>query len=201
MSLIAFQLKGTDIKPQNILVYADNILFTDFGISRDFAAEGLTSTTEGYTLKTPMYCPPEAYNDGVRRYSADIFSLGCVFAEMCTLLVKRSVGSFYDDRKNNFQGKEDHAFHSNIPRVTMWLGTLAKEGCGQYLNWVIRQMLLADPDSRPDAALVLVWVTGYLNERFPPCHHRSPHPLPLSSAPIHETPRSISSHPSPQQTP
>ncbi|OCK73089.1 kinase-like protein, partial [Lepidopterella palustris CBS 459.81] len=95
--LHANRIRHKDIKPQNILVKDGNVLFTDFGITKDFTSpDKLTSSTEGYTPKTPMYCPPEAANEGRREFPADIFSLGCVFAEMATILAHRSVPSFCD---------------------------------------------------------------------------------------------------------
>ncbi|OCL07440.1 kinase-like protein, partial [Glonium stellatum] len=93
------RIRHKDIKPQNILVKDGNVLFADFGLAKDFtSSDGMTSTTEGYTQKTPMYAAPEAHYQGIRRYSADIFSLGCVFAELSTLLGYESVSNFFDFR-------------------------------------------------------------------------------------------------------
>lgn len=88
--------KHMDIKPQNILVrnvshlYRDPILgykvyIADFGISRSYQNFDATET-EGPTSFTRKYAAPEVVDWGPRGLSSDIFSLGCVYAEMIAVL-------------------------------------------------------------------------------------------------------------------
>jgi serine/threonine protein kinase len=87
-----------DIKPANILVQGDLVYYTDFGLAKDFDPEA-ESFTEGHVFaKTPMYSPPEVISEEKQSRSADFFSLGCVFAEMATILGKRSVKDFHNFR-------------------------------------------------------------------------------------------------------
>ncbi|KAK2142593.1 hypothetical protein LSH36_935g00063 [Paralvinella palmiformis] len=72
-----------DLKPQNLLIDVDgNIKLADFGLARAFGVPVRTYTHEVVTL---WYRAPEILL-GIRFYSTavDIWSLGCIFAEMVT---------------------------------------------------------------------------------------------------------------------
>lgn len=78
-----------DMKPQNILVYGNNVLFTDFGVAYtcEKASGGLTYTTTGGDFP---WVPLDAISyteNGKTEWErtdrpGDVFSLGCVFYEM-----------------------------------------------------------------------------------------------------------------------
>ncbi|MCJ1321604.1 hypothetical protein MMC15_006949 [Xylographa vitiligo] len=84
------RVRHKDIKPQNILVCQGNILFTDFGLSRD-SLDASQSVSEGMTAFSPRYCAPEVAAFEPREYSSDIWSLGCVFLEMVSVLKGHSI--------------------------------------------------------------------------------------------------------------
>lgn len=72
-----------DLKPQNLLINADgSIKLADFGLARAFGVPVRTYTHEVVTL---WYRAPEILL-GCKYYSTavDIWSLGCIFAEMVT---------------------------------------------------------------------------------------------------------------------
>jgi len=71
-----------DLKPQNILVSKDGELkLADFGLARTYTLPNRTWTHEVITL---WYRPPEILL-GCKVYGmeVDIWSLGCIFAELC----------------------------------------------------------------------------------------------------------------------
>ncbi|KAF2686401.1 kinase-like protein, partial [Lentithecium fluviatile CBS 122367] len=79
------RIRHRDLKPPNILVHGSNVLITDFGFSRD--SNDTRSTTEGPpTGTTAKYNAPEVADHGQRSFSADIWSLGCIFLEMFSVL-------------------------------------------------------------------------------------------------------------------
>jgi tRNA A-37 threonylcarbamoyl transferase component Bud32 len=84
-------IRHKDIKPANILISAGSMLFCDFGSAMD--AELLDTTrTEGPALmRTPRYISPETHEGKPRNEASDIWSLGCVFLEMLTVLTNSSV--------------------------------------------------------------------------------------------------------------
>ncbi|KAF2657970.1 kinase-like protein [Lophiostoma macrostomum CBS 122681] len=91
---LAFMHKQTvrhkDIKPQNILIHGGNVIYTDFGISLDFAQQD--STTIGHPQSfTKRYCAPEVADFGSRNSRSDVFSLGCVYVEILAALHPPSV--------------------------------------------------------------------------------------------------------------
>jgi len=71
-----------DLKPQNILINykTEQLKLTDFGLSRAFTLPNMTWTHEVITL---WYRPPEILM-GCSTYSinVDIWSVGCIFAEL-----------------------------------------------------------------------------------------------------------------------
>lgn len=72
-----------DIKPQNIIMTADNILkVTDFGIAR--ATSQATTTNSSSTIGTVHYLSPEQARGGYTNEKTDIYSLGVVLYEMLT---------------------------------------------------------------------------------------------------------------------
>ncbi|KAI9152220.1 serine/threonine protein kinase [Paramyrothecium foliicola] len=85
------KIRHKDIKPKNILVHGNKILFTDFGTALDWSESGHTTTNEE-KLRSPIYCAPEIAKDRPRNSMSDIWSLGCVFLEMAAVLKGRHWG-------------------------------------------------------------------------------------------------------------
>ena len=70
-----------DLKPNNLLIASDGQLkLADFGLARDFADPGHKMTCQ---VITRWYRPPELLF-GCRYYGAsvDMWSIGCIFAEL-----------------------------------------------------------------------------------------------------------------------
>lgn len=70
-----------DLKPNNLLINDKGILkVADFGLARDVAEPGMKMTSQ---VITRWYRPPELLF-GARAYSSsvDIWSVGCIFAEL-----------------------------------------------------------------------------------------------------------------------
>ncbi|KAF1813505.1 kinase-like protein [Eremomyces bilateralis CBS 781.70] len=85
------KIRHKDIKPANILVYGGKVLFTDFGISRDFTDAAGSTTFGTVNWSTARYCAPEVADRESRNTSSDIWSLGVVFLEMVAVLKGRAV--------------------------------------------------------------------------------------------------------------
>ncbi|OAL56451.1 kinase-like protein [Pyrenochaeta sp. DS3sAY3a] len=151
----AHTTKHMDIKPQNILVrewrLTWRIYIADFGLSRSFESQD-HSQTDGPTSRTPRYCAPEVFAAEKRGRSADIFSMGCVFLEMLTVISRRNLQDFAEFRR---AGGVDESFHANLERVVAWLDYLRNDLLGDIppdLFELVQQMVDEEPGSRPTAA-------------------------------------------------
>jgi serine/threonine protein kinase len=145
--------RHADIKPANIVIKkrAPNvnmgrhyhIYIADFGSSSTYS---YISQTTRFVAKTVKYCAPEVAPNSSAAGStelktwgrpADVFSLGCVYAEMLTVLACEEIISFDSFRAGNITlaGKAlprergrtvDESFQGNLPRVGEWLQNLRR---------------------------------------------------------------------------
>lgn len=129
------KIRHKDIKPKNILVYKGSIFLADFGISKDYS--GLSkSTTENFKTGTPMYWAPEVALGKKKSTSSDVWSLGCVYLRVWTVLQQvpvEDLDKFVDeDRKQkmyDFQriGGEKPCDYMDVNAVICWLSLLEEK--------------------------------------------------------------------------
>jgi serine/threonine protein kinase len=108
------RIRHKDVKPQNILVHQGKFIYTDFGYS--FDSNGLTrSTTEGMPdYLTRRYSAPEVLQHGERNSKSDVYSLGCVFLDMLSVLCP----SLFVDKDEYFSNTMQQ-LHSQLQNVKM----------------------------------------------------------------------------------
>jgi len=160
-SLHKVKIRHRDIKPQNILVKGSHVYLTDFGIS--LAWENLSrSTTTEDTAKSPLYCAPEVARWEKRNTSADIWSLGCVFIEMLTLIKGRTIEEqhhFFKQRTDNYR------FYENMSGIQEWIRQLRKIDSSQtsdaFIADCILQLLKENPDERLPTAELYNKISNY----------------------------------------
>lgn len=147
-------IQHNDIKPSNILVMHDRgsyrVWLTDFGLARDLTELSARPT---YSVRgTSIYLAPEIRPGHTPGAASDVYSLGCVFAEMLSVLCGKSIDDFKQYRTNN----GIHAFRDNEALVTNWLAHLPIKSFqeGSFLRSVTQRMLQADPQSRDDAEVI-----------------------------------------------
>ena len=137
------QIRHKDIKPQNILVKNGHVLLTDFGISLNWS-ELSHSTTTGPTYSTPRYCAPEVANHAARSPSADIWSLGCVFLEIWTVLKGKTTRDLLDYMANH--GSLSPCYCLNPAAVHSWIDVI--RSCAGSVtdnlpsSWITRMLQL-----------------------------------------------------------
>ncbi|KAK5163506.1 uncharacterized protein LTR77_010688 [Saxophila tyrrhenica] len=116
------KVRHKDIKPENILVKDYKVYIADFGTSYAWTGDvsGMTEGTQKFfTLK---YLAPEAQYSQARGKPSDIWSLGCVFMEMCTVLADRKfedIATFF-----NSSGKRRKHYYQNQHALMEWLKQL-----------------------------------------------------------------------------
>ncbi|EMC93918.1 hypothetical protein BAUCODRAFT_36371 [Baudoinia panamericana UAMH 10762] len=161
-----------DIKPANILINKNDILLSDFGTSHHFETnldepgrsryyeQSLDdSSTIGDGIMTPKYCAPEVAAKKKRGRKADIYSLGCVFAEMLTVELGSSLTELAGFLTMYDRGKARYAtYHERLPDLHAWLERLtASAGTAYHMKLlsICKAMLAFTPASRPSATTVL----------------------------------------------
>lgn len=110
--------------------------------------------TEGPTVKTLRYCPPEVALAAPRKSSADIWSLGCVFLEIWTVLCGSKVAELNTHMIST--GSFSSSYHANIPSMMIWIRSLASRSAvdgEKPTQWIV-PMLQEKPTDRYTAQVV-----------------------------------------------
>jgi len=140
------RVKHKDIKPSNLLVDGDNILYTDFDLAHAF--QSLDDVTTGPTGQTVSYSAPEVASSGERTPATDVFSLGCVYVEMLTVIAGRCVLDIFNKRP----GEKGYHFRGlNNARAVTWLEGLALGGEHETYGEAVRLTKLMISQDRPNA--------------------------------------------------
>ncbi|KAH8733173.1 kinase-like domain-containing protein [Phaeosphaeriaceae sp. PMI808] len=148
------KIRHKDIKPSNVLVKDDQVFLADFGTAMDWS-ELDNSTTMTAPPTTPRYCAPEVMGCMARNSSSDIWSLGCVFLEMWTVLKRQTVDALREHIKA--QNNQSDNYHCNIHNITSWierLSCVAKPACDNLPAVWISRMLQLEPMSRWSAHII-----------------------------------------------
>lgn len=96
-------IKHGDINPDNILIDGfGNVILTGFGISEEYRSRD-EIVTSGFTICTVKYASKETVRGLDRDLDSDIFSLGCVFLEMATVILGETLRDSYEHIGNQTQ--------------------------------------------------------------------------------------------------
>ncbi|MCJ1283331.1 hypothetical protein MMC26_002659 [Xylographa opegraphella] len=180
-----------DLKPENILVTHDKVYFTDFGTSHDLSEvirnEG-TSHTAGDQTGTQRYYAPET--DSLRHgREVDVFSLGCVFLEMLTVLngftLLESDKYITANRPRLYRLR----YCNDLPSAIKWLQNVRKthggHGRRRLLSWswdsdgifdLVEKMMKKEMADRPKAdeiSITLISLGGSCGAFHEPCCDQS----------------------------
>lgn len=141
----------------------DVVLITDFGTSRNWSDRSKGTTTGESGPYTPGYAAPEVVAWEARNESSDIWSLGCVFLDILSVLKGESLRS-----KDQFFGENGNGGRN--PRVNphglnLWLSKLKTVGeeDNQPILWT-QQMLQPGPNDRISSVRLLDEILGYVDE-------------------------------------
>ncbi|KAF2249611.1 kinase-like protein [Trematosphaeria pertusa] len=147
-------IRHKDIKPQNVLVSQHTVYLTDFGISLDWSEVG-QSTTTGPTPKTARYCAPEVSDYAPRNTSSDLWSLGCIFLEIWTVLKGETIANLHAFLEAN--GSMSSCYHVNSEATFAWIKRLelkATPADNPPIDWM-RHLLVEEKGKRWTARQLL----------------------------------------------
>ncbi|OCK80472.1 kinase-like protein, partial [Lepidopterella palustris CBS 459.81] len=177
-------IRHQDIKPENILIHEQNILFTDFGIAK--LSHELTITAITDPRGTRKFWAPELDEGKRPGRRADVFSLGAIFLEM--LIVYSETGrlqAFIDSRKGPFS--------QNLDKVEGRIKVLDKVSEPYWFRTMLflcRKMLQKEWRKRPFAdALKTCWEYARLTKTPPTscrCIIPSAQPIPSENEEMHD---------------
>jgi len=133
-----------NVKPSNILIKGNEIYLTGFGSSVNLKEYNDGKIRLDYGGYTPKYAAPECVGGEEKTYSSDVWSLGCVYLEMWTVL---KGGTIFD--LNAHMGSNQ--YHSADFNLEAWIARMeALPGPASDnlpITW-IRNMLQRDPNHR-----------------------------------------------------
>ncbi|CAI2360684.1 unnamed protein product [Moneuplotes crassus] len=125
-----------DLKSANVFLTTDGIAkLGDMNVSKTTNTMVLNHTQTG----TPYYASPEVWNDQVYGSKSDIWSLGCVIYEMCTLKPPFRAKNFEELYKKIAKGS-----YSRIPKCY-----------SNELSGIIKVLLKVNPEMRPSCDKLL----------------------------------------------
>jgi serine/threonine protein kinase len=160
-----------------------------YSISPEGANFNIPKGPDGASSPSAAFHSP---NPQLNPQQADIFSLGCIFLELLSFLVKRSTSKFASFRsaKHKTAGRGgavlDTSFHKNLSQVEAWMSSLAKDASKKISDsdggnvfrgitpmlHIITGMLSANPYDRPSAPEVQQKVYQVLIDQ---CDIEEPH--------------------------
>ena len=150
------RVSHNDIKTTNILIdQSEAVLLSNFTISKPF---GQSHQTE-YTRK---YASPETLKGDVvvKDGASDVFSLGCVFLELVTVLLGHDIKELPNHTKtiSSLDIELEEAYSCNLRKIYSWIDLLKEKHSSLTTESYIadglipiRSMLNEDPQARPTA--------------------------------------------------
>lgn len=156
------QIVHFDLKPSNILVRKNTDLTTctqfilaDFGSSQILVESQMEFIDHAVT---PRYCAPEWFEDkGKRGSHCDIFSFGCILAEIHAWTKSRIPRDYEAFRIRRMGFKRNWTYYESLPALNDWFHLLSlheSTGRSDYTSLVMK-MLRPNYQERPSAAEVV----------------------------------------------
>jgi hypothetical protein len=176
-------IRHEDIKPSNIIHRGPDIYLTDFSSCTEFQFGMTTSTDTPACRITRVYSAPEAILDNRHGAGTDVFSLGCVFAEMAAVgILQRRVLDLWEHvgiGRVGVSERECRFYCRGLERVHTWFRSNRvgkdEEGNGGpkegFYEKCIKPMLATERKDRPCAGKVArrVWIWFREEDLRPTC--------------------------------
>lgn len=135
-------IRHRDLKPKNVLIHKDRVMICDMGSAYDYEPADRKETTEDrrppgtYRYKAPeVLRSARSDKPGKHNNKTDIFSLGCIFLEMHTVLneetLQKMATAITNDKNTNFNERLDGkgwAYADEHEGVVEWLNGLNSQG-------------------------------------------------------------------------
>ena len=161
-----------DIKPNNILVrYDKNLTSCTQFILADFGSSQILASSQNEFRNqavTPRYCAPEWFKDkGKRGSHCDVFSFGCILAEIFSWTKSTIPHDFENFRNRRIGFKRNWTYYESLPAMNDWFHSLSLHeptGRSDYTR-LIMEMLRPNHQERPSAAEVVATLDSIAKEK------------------------------------
>ena len=165
----ASRIRHADIKPQNILLRDSEVFISDFGISRLVSEPDSTSSSN--SPMTPLYAAMEIAEHLPHGRNADVFSLGCVFAEMLTAAQGKIIMDFHDYLGISTTSDnvcKPAAYYKKHDRLMSWILQLRQRASASAQRlWDICALMLQDTAKlRPSSSSLVTQVREVLRKNL-----------------------------------
>jgi len=176
-------VRHKDIKPENIIIDATgNVVLIDFGISTQFERGGSFVTQDINTPSTSKYRPPEKDQGLKRDERSDIWMLGCVFLEMMTLLMGKTLEECELHCGRARRKDEIEKFCADIEAAWSWLEVLRQTRDPAVVQGhevkdaipTVRTMLSQEKENRPYADGLWQSFDFPSQQKCADCHPKNP---------------------------
>jgi serine/threonine protein kinase len=148
-----------DIKPDNILIKGNQILFSDFGVSVDFGTSRLDDNKglRPQGRPTEMYAAPSVSRGAFSHPKSDLFSLGCVFLELLLFTQMGPLaGAAGASSSRAIEDVPSGSYSTHVNDILMWipdLRMLSNRATRFILDWCV-EALQEDENLHPKPAVV-----------------------------------------------
>jgi serine/threonine protein kinase len=140
------KVRHRDIKPGNILVKGTKVWLCDFGLAHSWTTTG-QSHTHGIYEGTRKYSAPETFKEEVaHNKKSDIWSLGCVFLEMWTIM--KGFDLVHMDIHIKGSGSGQLIYSERLDNVTQWVKEREEVGDfkannlpAQWISKMVREIM------------------------------------------------------------
>ncbi|KAF1992211.1 kinase-like protein, partial [Aulographum hederae CBS 113979] len=119
------KMQHRNIRPRKILIDGTRIYFATFGLCNSENGTPRTTDSRASAQEKYIYAAPETTTRRKSGRSGDIFSLGCIFANMMTLVKGQTVFNFQSYRS---RASHDSSFQANTQPVSAWMQHLMTLG-------------------------------------------------------------------------
>jgi serine/threonine protein kinase len=138
-----------DVKPHNVLLKKEKIVLVGFGHALDWSELEDDQESGPPDAMTRRYAAPEVISHEERSSLTDVWSLGCIFLEIWTVLNGKSLG----DMKSYLESGTDNlsCYADNLDRIDLWITHIQELSDNKVdkapAEW-IRNMLTPDQHAR-----------------------------------------------------
>lgn len=151
------------ITPRNILIEGSSVCYSVFAIENQTQHEP-DGRSSGNNIRQ-LYAAPEVATRGKAARLSDVFSLGCVFLDMLTVIQGRTVHDFAMYRASSGRGS---SFQANLSHVRRWMSTIkGPEGSAENKALDFTEyMLNPDPTKRAKMSRLVPHVEQWNESRM-----------------------------------